>query len=193
MSIVADIEGILVSVFLSLIIGFGAGYYTESKFTKAAEVKAVVTAQKQSAIGEEKSLTVDSSINSVIAASSDAITTDRSRIASHLKTKSTATLPKENTSESHFKLTAQQSCADTGWTLDNYTVGLLNSARNSSIAYAPTGSDAAGKASSGISAAQFIDNDLQVVEQYKELATRHNALVDYVEGLIRTQAGQSAH
>jgi hypothetical protein len=37
---------------------------------------------------------------------------------------------------------------------------------------------------------EFVDNDLEIVRLYHELATYHDALVDYVQHLVDQQASQ---
>lgn len=72
--------------------------------------------------------------------------------------------------------------------LDRLTVRVLNDARtNAAPAEAggtSPGADAEGEASANapttITGADFADNDLEVVRLYRELATRHNGLVDWV-------------
>jgi len=54
----------------------------------------------------------------------------------------------------------------------------------------PISSDAPSDAPSGIGKAELIDSDLQVVGQYRELAVRHDSLVDWVERELARQAGR---
>lgn len=39
---------------------------------------------------------------------------------------------------------------------------------------------------------EFVDNDLEIVRLYHELATYHDALVDYVQHVVDEQAKQQA-
>lgn len=50
-------------------------------------------------------------------------------------------------------------------------------------------SDAASQAPSGVGIPALIDNDLDIVKLYHELAERHNALVDDVEKELARRAG----
>ncbi len=77
---------------------------------------------------------------------------------------------------------------DSSWQLDVGTVGLLNAARANTDPDTAGLGDAESQAPSGIGAEEFIDNDLEIVRLYHELAERHNALVDYVEEQMRKQA-----
>ena len=74
--------------------------------------------------------------------------------------------------------------------LDVGTVRLLNAARDGSPADATGIGDAASQAPSGIGLPELLDNDLQVVQLYRELSVVHDALVDYVDHLVQQQAAQ---
>jgi hypothetical protein len=80
--------------------------------------------------------------------------------------------------------------------LDPYSLRLLNDARRAATrdrpgvdpraagrGDAPGGASAA--ASGPVTGGEFADNDLEVVRLYKELAARHDALVDWVEQTLR--------
>lgn len=70
--------------------------------------------------------------------------------------------------------------------LDAGTVRLLNDARAGSLG-SPSGVDAEGEAAAEVSIYSFVQNDLEVVGMYHDLAIRHDALVEWVEGLIEKQ------
>lgn len=72
--------------------------------------------------------------------------------------------------------------------LDGHTVCLLNAARAGDAAGAPCGSDAKSAAPSGVDVGTLIDSDADIAGRYNELATRHNALVDWVNEQLARQA-----
>ena len=84
----------------------------------------------------------------------------------------------------------EQACVDIrDFRFDVGTVRLLDAARANMPASAPaTGSDAASRAPSSVGVPTFVANDLEVVRLYHELATRHNALVDYLEQKQKEQS-----
>ncbi|UUZ75555.1 hypothetical protein LP414_27955 [Polaromonas sp. P1(28)-13] len=72
--------------------------------------------------------------------------------------------------------------------LDVGTVRLLNAAREGAAVDSAGGGDETLNAPSGIGVSKLVDNDLTVVKLYKELATRHDELVDVVEKKLKDQA-----
>lgn len=73
--------------------------------------------------------------------------------------------------------------------LDAGTVGLLNAARADLPASAASAiGDEEGAPAAAASVADFIDNDLDVVRLYHELAKRHDELVDFVTDEMRKRA-----
>ena len=70
------------------------------------------------------------------------------------------------------------------------TVGVLDSARVNARLDAPGGGDAAFRTPSDIEVSDFIDNDLEVVRLYHRLATRHDALVEFVEQKMKESSAQ---
>ena len=71
--------------------------------------------------------------------------------------------------------------------LDRGTVSLLNAARANVPADAASVSNEESGTTSGIGIADFAENDIEVTRKYHELATRHDALVDYVQSKIDEQ------
>lgn len=70
------------------------------------------------------------------------------------------------------------------------TVGVLDSARVNARLDTPSGGDAAFRTPSDIAVSDFVDNDLEVVRLYHRLATRHDALVEFVEQKMKESSAQ---
>ncbi len=180
-----------VAVFLiSILMGFGSGFYFKSKLDTAAQARAEVKVVKQSAQNVQQSMREDTKLESSVTSENRSISNDRALEAKHLAEQVNSNSERggnvKNGISKAFSLKMGGNCAD-GWTMDNYTFGLLNSAR-ADAAYSPSDSgDAESTTTSGVTEAQFIDNDLEIVGMYNDLAKRHNALVDYVQELMKTQ------
>lgn len=161
-------------------IGFAAGFDAKGKFVKADRFDAVVSAQEQTRENIQQSLEKSADIEVRATASSTQVTTIRAavkrRIEEQAHAEQVAAIPGVDQSSSGA------ACA---WTLDVGTVGLLNAARTGADPSAAAGGDAEGKASSGLGPEDLIDNDLQVVEQYRDLAIKHDALVDFVQSILK--------
>lgn len=67
-------------------------------------------------------------------------------------------------------------------------VGLLNSARVGAVDQSAALSDEARAAASVTRLSSLVRSDIEMAGAYNELAARHNALVDYVEDLMESQA-----
>ncbi len=161
-------------------LGFGSSWYISSK-VRTAEKVAQQTQQIKATTQEVKiSNDMNSHVMSQVSSNDSQIANDRELLAKHF--------------HHHRKATNHETVSCTApWTLDNYTFGLLNAARTST-AYRPTfGSDAESSASSGVTEAQFIDNDTQIVGMYNNLAARHNTLVDYVNSLEKRINGRASN
>lgn len=173
-------KNILIVLAIGLLVGFCSGFYTESKFIKAAQVDAMVESRHDSAQGIEQSLEISANTDSQITASNQSNQAIRTIVAKRVQAheKTIAINPSNG-------ITAPSVCA---WSIDVGTVRLLNSSRSGDPVDASRIGDAESQASSGVSASDFIDNDLQIVELYHELAIRHDSLVDYVEALVKKQA-----
>jgi hypothetical protein len=177
-------QTLALAICVALVIGFAAGYDAKGKFVKADQFDAVASAQEQTRTNVQQSLEKSAAIEDRATASSTQVTAIRKTVAKRFEEQ-----------RAHAEDRAPQVAAPGDsesvsgpvctWTLDVGTVGLLNAARTGANPSAASGSDAEGQASSGLGAEDLIDNDLQVVEQYRDLATRHDALVDFVQTILR--------
>lgn len=173
----SDLRNIALAVALSLSLGFCTGYATKAKFVKADQFESVTEAQHQTAKDIEQSLETSSAVEKQVTDSTNKIAVIRKRVAAHVQ-------PPETSNEAHLR----QDCRDVG--LDVGTVQLLNAARAGTEAGSTSFGNAEGKTPSGLAMPELLDNDLEVVTLYHELSARHNALVDYVESIIKRQADQ---
>lgn len=172
----------------SLVVGFALGAWTNEQFAKAKKLDAVVESQHEVATDLRDSLSASIAVEEKITASTQNVKEVRKEIAKRVKPparKPAVETPHESLPEAQANLRPR-----TDWTLDLGTVWMLDSAREG-LPFDPTRlRDGAGEAPSDVGVPELIDNDLEVVERYHELAERHNALVDYVESVIQQQAAQ---
>ena len=72
--------------------------------------------------------------------------------------------------------------------LTDAAVRVLDAARRNVDPDPVAGIDAAGETASDVALSEFVENDLEVVRLYHELAARHDELVSYVESIMNQQA-----
>ena len=176
MSLIGNFKNLVIGIVLALVVGFGCGYYAKGEFAKADTVDAVATARHGTAIGIEQSLTQSHAVESQVTASNLQVTKIQKRVAEHI----------QKQEEARHEENTDSACR---WTLDDWTVRMLNAARSSAAAPdAAVSGDGTSEGTAPVGKAELIDNDLEVVKLYRELAERHDSLVDYVETLIKKQA-----
>ncbi|MDT4865112.1 hypothetical protein FQZ97_998980 [compost metagenome] len=182
-------KNLLLASLIALLVGATVGWVAHGWKTGAAQQKQTAQAIERSATNivtsNETSQAVEKKADEVVAP----VTAAHAAIQKHLK-KRRAAAAKEKTNEAICKPTGPIVVGDVPVVLDQRTVELLDAAREGRTIEPAAGSDGAGKAPSDVEVEEFIDNDGQVVRQYKDLATRHDALVDWVEGELRKQAQQ---
>lgn len=172
LSNISGFKNVLLTATVSVAIGAGIGFYTSNQFHKADLVKALSKSQTQTASAIVQANKESQKIDSNTQFTNNRIDSIRFEIAKGVS--------KQNDDHKICSL---------NWYLDIDTVRLLDSARTKTFDSAAPVSDGKGSAASNITTAQFLDNDLQVVKLYHELATRHDALVDFVNELMNQQAG----
>lgn len=180
-----SLKSILCTAAIAAGLGFAVGYDLHSRLTKADKFDAVVSAQEQTRTNVQQSLEQSAAIEVRATASTQQIDGIRKTVAKrieaqHARSANAAAVPDAQAAQAADA--APVACVP--WTLDVGTVGLLNAARTGADPGPAGGSDAEGEASSGLGPQDLIDNDLQVVQQYRDLAERHDALVDFVHSLI---------
>lgn len=178
-----DLKKIALAAVISAAIGFQVGYYVKGQFVKADLVESVAESRQDTASGIQLSVEVSQATESKIQSSDMQVGEVRRAVAARLKQTT-----KENTNEEGKDVVLRQSCVDAG--LDVGTVRLLNGARDGSVIDPAGLGDDESKAPSGIGLPELLDNDLEIVQLYRELAVRHDTLVDYVESVIKQQANQ---
>lgn len=168
-------RNIVLAVALALGVGFSVGFYTKGRFVKADQLEVVTEAQHQTAVDIQESLKTSLAVEQKVTTSDQQMTTIRKEVARR-------TQPKETTNEANLHAPVCD------WRLDVGTVRLLNAARDGSALDTASLVDGAGKAPSEVGLPDLLDNDLEVVQLYRELAVRHDSLVDYVESKLKEQA-----
>ncbi len=168
-------------------LGFSAGYGVKGQAVKANQFDAVVSAQKQTRTNVQQSLEKSAAIEVKTTASTQQVQTIRKAVAKRFEEKKPHVHEVAPAAGSPAVGDQAESWPACTWTLDVGTVGLLNAARTGADPGSASGSDAESQAPSGIGPEELIDNDLQVVEQYRDLAIRHDDLVDYVHGLLNSK------
>lgn len=172
-----NLKNMALAVALALTLGFCTGYEVKAKFVKADQFESVSEARHESAQNVQESLETSLATEQKVTDSNTKIAVIRKAVAARVQ-------PKEITNEAHLRPV----CPGVG--LDVGTVQLLNAARAGTDPVATSFGHAEGQAPSGIGLPELLDNDLEVITLYHELSARHDALVDYVEGIIKKQADQ---
>lgn len=176
-----DLKSTVIALTVGLAIGTTAGFCVKGQFVKASEVAATEVAAKQTADGivraQETSQRVETQTQQVAAQIQEIETAAHTRFA---KQKEIQNAIQKSSPE------AARNCPAV--TLDVGTVGLLNAARQGAAVDAAGGSDEALAAPSDIGIEKLADSDLEVVRLYRDLAKRHDELVDAVEEHLKQQA-----
>jgi hypothetical protein len=165
------------SILLASAIGFGAGYGAKGKMLAAAEV---TQGRKTIAAGADSivaSVVASNKLEAKVSTSNFNMNEIKAAIDQHGITLS------QNPQEIHNGI---QDCGS--FTLDSGTVSLLNAARQGGTLGSVSGGNEALDAASTVTISKFVDNDLDVVKLYHELAARHDQLVDEVEQKLSLQA-----
>ena len=181
---IANLKTTALATAIALMVGYFAGYYTKGQFVKADQLDAATDAQHQTAVDIQESLKTSLAVDADVAASNQKVETVRKAVAARIKQKEI-----KNEANLHGEcLSLNDICPGCRFSLDVGTVRLLNSARAGTAPDTTGLGDGESETPSEIGEAEFIDNDLQVVQMYHELATKHNALVDWVETQVKKQA-----
>lgn len=172
----SQLRNIALAVGLALAVGFSTGFYTKGRFVQASQLEAAIDAQGQTATEIAESTQASVVLEDSIAVSNKRIATIRKKVAQTQK----------EANEANLKTPGAPACV-----VDGASVRLLNAARESQPDDRAAGSsDAEGQIPAPVAVSALIDNDLEVVGLYHELAKRHDTLVEYVEKLIAEQAGK---
>lgn len=176
---ITQARNIALAISLALAVGYAAGFYAKGRFVKADQFESVTEARHESAQNIQQSLETSLATEQKVTDSTQQVVAIRKTVAARVQPK-----PQETSNEANLRPVCPSSGLDVG------TVWLLNSARDGSTPDPAGLVDGASQAPSGIGLPELLDNDLEVVQLYRELAVRHDALVDYVESIIHKQADQ---
>lgn len=179
------------AIVVATIIGFGSGYYTKSKFADAAIVKQVISDQKDTAKNIVESVDTGQKVETSVQESNDEVTKIQEAVAKRPKLVKPVPQPVQESSNEKAIAVVQVlptvvSCD--AYQLDIGTVRLLNAARKGVSLDTVTGSDETLTAASGITIDKLLQNDLEVVKLFRDLAKRHDQLVTEVEEKLKQQA-----
>lgn len=189
---VSTIRNAVIVALLSSVVGFGAGYYTKHKFALAEIHEAVTEQRKEDAHALADMQAKEAALQAQLDEERARIETIQREIKPHVIYRTVHAKPQKPTpgTEGLGDPAPEQDCpavADGGTAfLDVATVRLLDDAR-AGAADAPAWGDAEVEAAADVSVTEFVQNDLEVVGMYHDLATRHDALVEWVEGLLKKQ------
>lgn len=160
---------IVVLTVIALLAGIYTGWTINSKLTQASHDKALSVALQAQRSELLKDLKKAEAINADLRTKSEAITA----LSADLKTQVTQSLKAQRKTNEELG-----HCLD----LNARTASLLNSARANVRPSDTSGpGDAKEQTLAPISAEEFLENDLEIVRLYHELAANHDALVDWLE------------
>ena len=179
----ADLRTVFATFGIALALGFGSGLYVAGKFEKAGQVQVAQEEKKESAQAVVKVIESDRKLDAAIQKTNTAATTIKKAVAARVQ--------KQEQTPHEVQIQSDTSAAFVcpAYRLDVGTVRLLNAARQGADLDSVAGSDEALAAPSGVGVAKLLDNDLEVVRMYHELAKRHDELVDEVEAKLKKDAG----
>lgn len=186
----------------AVLIGAAGGYHLKTRTIELAEARAKQQALHQTAVGVVAATARSQTLETAVDRSNAMI--DQIDAALHTRPLTlqppkenhnafapsvvavTAPLPTTANNALPPATVANPACSD--FVLDLDTVRLLNLARSGADLDTVTGGDEALGTASSITVSALIDNDLQIVKLYHELAKRHDALVSEVEAQLQQQA-----
>lgn len=176
---IGDIKNTVIAAVVAFCVGASVGFYTKSQFVKADQLESVTEARHESAQNVQQSLATSLVVEQKVTDSTQQVVAIRKTVAARIQPK---------IQETSHEANLRPACPD--GSLDVGTVRLLNSARDGSALDPAVLGDGASQAPSGVGLPELLDNDLEVVQLYRELAVRHDALVDYVDSLTQQQAAE---
>lgn len=176
-------KNVILALVAGLLIGSAAGYYTKGQFVKAGEVGELRAEKKEDAKTVVESAADNHALEGRIETKNQTVTTIQKAVAQQLSKPAPA---KEAIHDTPLQCTLPAGTAVLPFTVG--TVRLLNFAREGTAVDATAVLDGEGQAPADLEVAEFVDNDLEVVRLYHELAARHDALVEAVEKKLKEQA-----
>jgi hypothetical protein len=192
MNFLLGIKNILITAVVALFVGGLAGYWFANKLHDADELEKVVELRKEDANVANELQRKDGAVTDRIVQTNDSVSAIQKEVAKRVQqtTKPVATNNLEN-GNANCKPARQEvpegSLCNCDAGLSIGIIRLLNDARTGAPFNPATINNEEGGTPSGLSLADILDNDLEVVKKYHELASRHNGCVDYVDGLVKDQ------
>lgn len=156
-------QRVIYAVIFGLVVGFGAGFYTKGEFDKADRLDTVVAQNAETSKAIEDTAKAEVKLEEA-----------REKVRTEIK---------YVTKEIVKYVPVTQSASDCQLSVG--AVGLLNSARTGTNFQPSVYSDAQSKAHSGVGLRELSVADIELAEQYRQLAADHDALVEYVEAYQR--------
>lgn len=181
----SNLRNTLLALALGLLVGLFGGYYIKSKFVQADVVERVVEQRKDDAKAVTDMQKVESSLQKEVESSRSNVATIRKEIQYR---EIYVPVPKEPTDPAEEPNPSALGCGER--VLSLAVSGMLNAARADQPYDPAAWGDGKGEAPSGVTDQELIDNDLEVVGMYHDLAKRHNALVDWVSQEVEKQNGK---
>jgi hypothetical protein len=177
-----NIQLILITLVIGLSVGAGSTLYVKAKFEKAAIVSVLVEARKDDVVAVTESSAKEVELQKLL-------DTERSKFASYRKqfgntvfVNAPQACLKENGNE---VILAQVPISSDSIFISDGDVRMLNNVRSGVNDSATGVSDAEGKTPSIVTVKTLVESDAEVASLYNELSIRHNALVDFVDDLIK--------
>jgi len=177
-----NIQLILITLVIGLSTGAGGALYVKGKFEKAAIVSVLVEARKDDVVAVTESNAKEVELQKLL-------DTERSRFANYRKkfgntvfVNTPQACLKENGNEI---ILAQVSISSDSIFISTGDVRMLNNIRSNAPDSATDISDAEGKTPSIVTVRTLVESDAEVASIYNELSIRHNALVDFVDALVK--------
>lgn len=186
---------LVIALGLALLLSFGIGWHLKGQSIAAAEVKTLRVEAKQTATNVVEAVAKSAKIDEAVAKTDDTVT----NIKAAIKKRGITLKPKPETAndlafnpidpKTLAPENSNHACPGSdALVLDVGTVGMLNAARQGRPVDPAGSSDEAQSAPSTVGVAGLVDNDLEIVKLYLDLAKRHDSLVDEVEKKLQDQA-----
>ncbi|PLC44588.1 hypothetical protein C0Q88_07870 [Ralstonia pickettii] len=175
-------KNLMLALIAGLLVGGAAGYYTKGQFEMAKEATQLRADKKESARGVIASTAANHALEQKVDASDKAVTAVQKAVAKQLA----KPVKRKDAHEESAQCVLPAGDAALPFTVG--TVRLLNAAREGVAVDAAAVVDGESQAPADLAVAEFVDNDLEVVRLYHELAAKHDALVEAVEKKLKEQA-----
>lgn len=184
----SSLRNVILALLVGLLVGGFGGYYTKGKFTEADVVRRTVELRKADVVAVDQMQMAEKRLQENISSSEENVQKIRKEIKRHVPFVQTPTAkPEVDAGAGKVVDLREAGCPER--TLSVGVAGMLNAARAGRSFDPAAWSNAESEAPSGITDQDFIDNDLEVVGQYHDLAKRHDALVDWVSQTVLKQNG----